>query len=178
MTAKKFEPTRIDYPRHWFLLGTFIWAIMTVSIIYLAWVSVADAVRAFWIIIGLVEGVLLAYLLVFPLLTHHMLGVKGLRLRMGLSINEVIPYEWIKEVTEKSISWGAVRVGIGVRYSAIMKVMFVTSSFQSLVSLKLDGEHRIGWPVRRPVEEIVLSVYSASHFIDEVREKTGKVKEE
>ncbi len=172
MTAKKVQPTRIDYPKQWFMLGTFVWAVATVLLAYLAWSSISDAIRTLWIIIGLAEGILLGYLLVLPLFTHHMLGVKGLKLRMGLSINETIPYEWIREVRDASITWGAVRVGVGVRYSPIMKVMFVTSSFQSLVRLKLDREHRIGSPFKRPVEEIVLSVYSATQFMDQLKERT------
>ncbi len=173
MIAKKVQPTRIDYPKHWFMVGTVAWALVTALMMYLASISIGNAVRAFWIIVGVVEGVLLAYLFVFPLFTHHMLGAKGLRLRMGLSINETIPYEWIKEVRETSVNWGGVRVGIGVRYAPIMRVIFLTSSFQSLVALKLDGEHRLGSPIKRPVEEIVISVYSASHFMDQLRERTG-----
>jgi hypothetical protein len=177
MTAKKVQPTRIDYPKHWFMVGTLMWAAATAALVYLAWSSISEVIQAIWIIIGLVEGFLLGYLLVLPLFTHHMLGVKGLKLRMGLSIDETIPYEWIKEVRETSITWGAIRVGIGVRYAPIMKVMFLTSSFQSLVKLKLDKEHRIGSPFKRPVEEIVLSVFSATVFMDQLRERTGATEE-
>jgi hypothetical protein len=177
MKAKKVQPTRINYPKHWFMFGTFVWAVATVILVYLAWSSISEVIRAIWIIIGFVEGFLLGYLLVLPLFTHHMLGAKGLKLRMGLSINETIPYEWIKEVRETSITWGSIRVGIGVRYAPIMKVMFVTSSFQSLVKLKLDKEHRIGSPFKRPVEEIVLNVYSATVFMDQLKGRTGATEE-
>jgi len=163
----------ISYPKQWFLLGTVAWAVATAALIYLAWTSVVDAMMIFWLIITAVEGVLLAYLFVFPLFTSHMLGAKGLKLRMGLLVNETIPYDWIKEVKETSIRWGGVRVGVGVRYSPIMKVLFVVSSFQSLVTIKLDKEHRLGGMFKRPVEEVVVSVYSASVFMDQLRERAG-----
>lgn len=177
MTAKKVQPTRIDYPKQWLMFGTFVWAVATTLLAYLALSAMTDVIRAMWIAVGLFEGILLGYLFVPPLFTHHMLGAKGLRLHMGLSINETIPYEWIKEARETSITWGAVRVGVGVRYSPIMKVMFVTSSFQSLVKLKLDKEHRIGSPFKRPVEELVLNVHSATLFMDQLRERAVAAEE-
>lgn len=163
----------IAYPKHWFLLGTAVWATMTAGLIYLAWTSIADAVMVFWVLVAVFEAFLLGYLFVLPLFTHHMLGAKGLKLRMGLLVNETIPYDWIREVRETSISWGGVRVGVGVRYSPIMRVLFVTSSFQSLVALKLDKEHRLGKPFKRPVQEIVLSVHSAAVFMDQLRDRAG-----
>lgn len=176
MIAKKLPPTRIDYPKHWFWLGTLVWGAGTLLLIFLAWDSVESSVRLFWILATLFEGILLAYLFVLPLLTHHMAGTKGLRLRMGMLINETIPYDWIREVRETSVQWGGFRVGIGVRYSGIMRVMFVTSSFRDLVAIKLDKEHRLGSPLKRPVSEIVLSVKSASAFMDLIRERTGMQK--
>lgn len=169
MTANKVPATRIDYPKHWFVLGTIVWGVGTTILIYLAWSSIEDSVRLFWTILTVFEGVLLAYLFVFPLFTHHMMGTKSLKLKMGLLISETIPYDWIREVRETSVRLGGVRVGVGVRYAPIMKVMFVTSSFQSLVALRLDREHRIGSLVKRPVEEIVLSVHSASAFMDKLQ---------
>ncbi len=173
MTAKKVPPTRIDYPKHWFLLGTLVWCVGTTILAYLAWASVEESFRLFWIGATAFEGVLLAYLFVLPLFTHHMAGAKGLRLRMGILVNETIPYEWVCEVRGTAVRWGGVRVGIGVRYSPIMKVLFVTSSFRGLVSVRLDKEHRLGYPLKRPVGEIVLSVSSASAFIDLMRQRSG-----
>jgi hypothetical protein len=171
MNAKKVQPTRIDYPKHWFLLGTAVFASATAVLLYLAWTSIEDVVMIFWVLVAAFEGILLGYLFVVPLFTHHMLGAKGLKLRMGLLVNETIPYEWIREVRETSITWGGVRVGVGVRYSPIMRILFVTSSFQSLVAIKLDKERRLGSPFKRPVQEIVLSVHSASVFMDQLRER-------
>ncbi len=173
MNAKKVQPTRIDYPKHWFLLGTAVWASAAALLGYLAWTSVEGSVMIFWLLMAAFEGVVLGYLFVVPLFTHHMLGAKGLRLRMGLLVNETIPYDWIREVRETSITWGGVRVGVGVRYSPIMKILFVTSAFQSLVAIKLDSEHKLGRPFKRPVQEIVLSVHSASVFMDQLRDRAG-----
>jgi hypothetical protein len=176
MVAKKVLPTRIDYPKHWFMLGTIVWGAATAILSYLAWTSIEDTIRLFWILLTAFESILLAYLFVLPLFTHHMMGSKGLKLRMGLLINETIPYDWIKEVRETSVRWGGVRVGVGVRYAPIMKVMFVTSSFQSLVALRLDKEHRLGSPIKRSVEEIVLSVHSAAVFMDQLQDRAGHQK--
>jgi hypothetical protein len=177
MTAKKVAPARIDYPKHWFLMGTLVWCVSTIMLVYLAWASVEVSFRIFWIAATVFEGVVLGYLFVLPLFTHHMAGAKGLRLRMGVLVNETIPYEWIRDVRGTAVRWGGVRVGIGVRYSPIMKVLFVTSSFRDLVSVKLDKEHRLGSPFKRPVGEIVLSVSSAGSFIDMMRQRSGLQKD-
>jgi len=116
------------------------------------------------------------YLFVPPIFTYHIAGAKGLRLRMGLLINETIPYDWIKEVKETSVHWGGVRVGVGVKYAPIMKALFVTSSFRTLVLIRLDQEHRFGMPIKRPVTEIILSVNSASSFIDTIMQRAGMEK--
>lgn len=176
MTAKKVPAARIDYPKHWFLLGTLVWIVSTVVLVFLAFDSVEESMRSFWIAAAILESVVLFYLFVPPVFTHHSAGAKGLRLRMGLLINETIPYDWITEIGETSIHWGGVRVGVGVRYASLMKALFVTSSFSTLVSIKLDQEHRLGKLIKRPVKEIVLSVSSASSFIDLIRQRTGTEK--
>lgn len=173
MPAKKVPTTRIDYPKIWFLLGTIVWLAGTALLAYLALSAITSSVRLFWILMTVIEGVLLFYLFVLPLFTHHMAGAKALHIRMGILVNETIPYEWIREARSTQVQWGGVRVGIGVRYSPIIKVLFVTSSFRDLVAIKLDEEHLMGSPFKRPVSEIVLSVMSASTFIDMMKERTG-----
>jgi len=176
MNAKKAPTVRIDYPKHWFAIGTLIWILGTTLLIFLAYDSVEESLRAFWLVAAAFEGIVMFYLFVLPLFTYHIAGVKGLRIRMGLLIRETIPYEWISEVKEASIHWGGVRVGVGVRYAPIMKALFVTSSFRTLVTVKLDEDHRLGGLWKRPVREIVLSVNSASSFIDVIMKRTGMEK--
>jgi len=176
MKAKKVPAVRIDYPKHWFTLGTMIWVLGTILLAYLAYDSVEESIRLFWFIATVFEAVVMFYMFVLPMFTYHSAGAKGLRLRMGLLIRDTIPYDWIKEVRETSIHWGGVRVGIGVRYAPIMKTMFVTSSFTTLVSIKLDGDHRLGGLIKRPVKEVVLSVKSATSFIDLMMQRTGMEK--
>jgi len=173
MIAKKVPAVRIDYPKHWFLLGTLVWALGTGMLLYLAYDAVEESIRLFWVAATVFEGIVMFYLFVLPVFTYHIAGAKGLRLRMGALIHETIPYDWIKEVRETSIHWGGVRVGVGVRYAPIMKALFVTSSFRTLVLIKLDEEHRLGSPIKRPVKEIVVSVNSPSAFIDVVMQRTG-----
>ena len=176
MNAKKVPATRIDYPKHWFLLWTIVWAVGTAVLLFLAYDSVEESTRIFWSAAAVFVGIIMFYLFVIPLFTFHIAGAKGLRLRMGVLIHETIQYEWIKEVKETSIHWGGVRVGIGVRYAPMMKALFVTSSFRSLVLIRLDKEHRLGRPIRRPVQEIILSVNSASSFIDTITQRAGMEK--
>lgn len=173
MMARKVPMIKIDYPKQWFLLGTIVWGPLTAMLFYLSWQSVEDFASLFWILAGVFEGVLLFFLIVQPLFTNHIAGAKALKLRMGFLIQEDIPYDWIKEVRQTSIHRGAFRVGIGVRYAPIMKTLFVTSSFQDLVAIKLDSEHRLGKILRKPVVEIVLSVTSSTMFIETIRQRAG-----
>jgi len=174
--AKKVPAVRIDYPKHWYVVGTFVWALGTALLAYLAYDSVEDSMKLFWVAATLFEGVVMFYLFVLPVFTYHVAGAKGLKLRMGVLIRETIPYEWIKEVSETSVHWGGFRVGVGVRYSPIPKVLFVTSSFSTLVLIRLDKEHRIGGLIKHPVKEIVLSVKSARSLMDVVMQRTGMEK--
>lgn len=177
MIARKIPVMRIDYPKHWFLLGTVLWALGTAVFLYLSLSAVEDFSKAFWAVVAAAEAPILLYMFVLPLFTAHAAGAKGLRLRMGTMLNETIPYEWIKDIRETSIRWGGVRVGIGIRYAAIMQTLFVTSSFQSLVVIKLDKEHRLGGLIKRPVREIVLSVTSAKPLTGMLRDRAGLPKE-
>jgi hypothetical protein len=178
MIAKKVPTVRIAYPKHWFLIGTLIYVVVTVLLFYLASSSVGDFSRSFWLVAGVIEGVLAFLFLVPPIFTNHVAGAKALRLRMGLLISEDIPYEWVREVKQLSIPWGGVRVGIGVRYSPIPKILFVTSSFSGLVRLELDSEHPMGRLWKRPVSEVVLSVSYIPGMMDVMRERAGIAKEE
>lgn len=176
MNAKKVPAIRIDYPKHWFAFGTLVWAIGFVLLGFLAYDSVEDSIRLFWIVATVFEASVMFYMFVLPVFTYHSAGAKGLRLRMGMLIRDTVQYDWIKEVRETSIHWGGVRVGVGVRYAPIMKTMFVTSSFKTLVLIRLDKEHRIGGLIKRPVKEIVLSVNAASSFIELIKQRTGMEK--
>ena len=104
-----------------------------------------------------------------PLFTHHLAGEKSLRLKMGLLIDATVPYSWMKQVKDTSVRWGGVRVGIGVRYSPITRMLFVTTEFDDLVSIRLDGPHTMGRLLKRQVEELVLSVSLRSKLVDLVR---------
>jgi hypothetical protein len=165
----KHEAVRIDYPKHWFVMGTLGWAVATFVIFYLAETSKEDVVRDIWLIAGSAEGVLLGLFFIPPLFTHHLAGEKSLRLKMGLLIDVTVPYSWMKQVRETSVRWGGVRVGIGVRYSSITRMLFVTTEFDDLVSIRLDGPHPMGRLLKRQVEELVLSVSFRPKLVDLVK---------
>jgi hypothetical protein len=173
MNAVKSEAVKIDYLKRWFMLGTAVYVATTAALFYLSESSVEDSMRTFWFAAGLIEGTLFFLFIVPPLLTSHLAGEKGLRLHMGFLINETIPYDWIHEIKETSIHWGAVKVGIGVRYSSIARALFVTSSFSNLIVIKLDKEHMIGRVFRKPVSEIVISVNFAKGFMDAMSQRAG-----
>jgi hypothetical protein len=172
MMAKKVPTVVIGYPKHWFAVGTAVFLIVTALLAYLAVSSVDEFTRTFWAIATVLEGVLAFLFLVPPLFTNHVAGAKALRLRMGLLIKQDVPYEWITEFKDLSIHWGGIRVGIGVRYSPIPKILFVTSSFSGLIRLSLDSDHDIGRIWRRPVSEIVLSVSYPPGLLDVLRQRT------
>jgi hypothetical protein len=167
----KHEAVRIDYPKHWFVMGTIGWAVATFVLFYMATTTKEDVVRTIWLVAGSHVGVLLGLFFIPPLFTHHLAGEKALRLKMGLLIDANIPYSWIKQVKETSVRWGGVRVGIGVRYSPITRMLFVTTDFDDLVSIRLDGPHRMGRLLKRQVEELVLSVSLRSKLVDLVKAK-------
>lgn len=173
MNAVKTETIRINYQKQWFALGTAIYVAVTAVLFYLSVTSVEDSAKIFWLATGLIEGVLFFLFIVPPLLTSHLAGDKGLRLHMGLLIDATIPYGSIREIRETTIHWGSVKVGIGVRYASISGTMFVTSSFNNLVAIKLDKELIIGRIFKKPVTEIVVSVRFAKGFMDIVSRRAG-----
>lgn len=175
MGPKKIEATRVDYPKHWFALGSIIYAILTVTLLYLGLDAKEDFGSAFWFVVAAVEGVLLFLFLVPSLLTTHLAGEKALRIHMGVLVDVSIPYAWINEVKETSVHRGGLRVGVGVRYSPIPQILFVTSSFNGLVTMKLDGEHLMGRFLKRPVQEVVVSVVNAARLVEIVKDR-GRTK--
>jgi len=177
MIARKIPVVRLDYPKHWFLVGAMLWAAATSIFIYLSLTSVEPFSRAFWAAVAAVEAPVVFVMFVLPVFTSHAAGAKGLRLRMGVLLREDVPYEWIRSVDETSIRWGGVRVGVGVRYAAITQALFVTSSFRNLIEIELDGEHRLGGLLKRPVRRIVMSVRSAERAAELLRERAELPKE-
>lgn len=171
--AEKKEAVKIDYPKHWFLMGTVMWLIATAVLSYLAATSPTEGTRTFWAIAAAVEGALMFLFFVPPLFTSHWAGEKALRLNMGLLVNATIPYAWIREIRQTNVNWGGVRVGIGVRYSALSRTLFVTSEFNELVSLKLDGQHQFGRLLKMRPDQVVVSVSMPTTLISLVRERAG-----
>ncbi len=169
----KIDVLKIDYPKHWFVIGTLVWALTTLALFYLAWTSREDFIRWIWNIAGALVGILLGLFFVPPLFTHNIAGEKSLRIKMGLLADVTIHYAWIKSVRETSVRWGGVRVGIGVRYAPITRTLFATTEFDNLVALKLDGTHPMGRILKKQVEEVVLSAVNRQGFVELVRRKAG-----
>ena len=169
----KREPIRIDYPKHWFVVMAIAFEAVVAWTFYTAYENAESSLRTAWMVTSPVIGVLFAVFIVPPIFTHHLAGEKGIRLRMGLLINETVPYARIREVRETSVHRGGLRVGVGVRYFPISRVLFVTSSFSRLVVLKLDGEHMMGKLRKKSVEEIVISVTSTPNLVEILRERAG-----
>ncbi len=171
--ASKNEVVRIDYPKHWFVMGTFVWALLTFVLFYMASTTKEEFVRWIWNFAGGIVGVLLGLFFVPPLFTHNFAGEKSLRIRMGLLVDTTIPYVWVKRVRETSVRWGGVRVGIGVRYSPTTRTLFATTEFADLVALKLDKPHTMGRILKKQVEEVVLSTANKMELIDLVMSRAG-----
>jgi len=172
MTSRVAAPVRIDYPKHWFVLGLTVYVPVVAVLAFLSYTTVETFWRGFWIVSCAAIGVLFFVFLVPPLFTSHLAGDKGLRLRMGLLVNTVVPYAWVRDVREAHVSRGGMSVGIGVKYAGRMGTLFVTSSFRDLVALRLDGNRRVGGSWRPPVSQIVLSVSDRDEFMRLVRERS------
>lgn len=177
MVAKKVPMMKLEYPKHWFLTAALLWALATALFVYLSVSAVEDFSRMFWACVAAVEAPVVFVMFVLPLFTSHAAGAKGLRLRMGVLVRDDVPYEWIRRVDETSLRWGGVRVGIGVRYASITKLLFITSSFRDLVEIEFDSEHRLGGLLKRPVTRIIMSVKSARSAVDLLRERAGLPRE-
>jgi hypothetical protein len=171
MARTKGEPTKIEYPKHWFvILAILLWLVDLLAFCS-AYVAEESDWRTSWLIITPLVAALIFLFFVPPMFTHHLVGDRGLLIRMGLLINLTVPYEWIVEVKETYVHRGGLRIGVGVRYFPISKALFVTSSFSTLVKIRLDGEHAIGGVRKKRVEEIVLSVKSVNLFLDALTER-------
>lgn len=173
MTARKSEPVRIDYPKRWFILLALLLEGLLASMFYWAWQRPESGLRSVWLVLAVALGTALFLFLVPPVFTHHLAGKRGIRLHMGLLLNTAIPYERIKAAKMTSVHRGGIRVGIGVRYFPVTQVLFVTSAFSGLVKLELDEPQMIGRILRRPVQEIVLSVSLVPAFMDLIAERAG-----
>ncbi len=176
MNIAKNEPLRIDYPKHWFVILILVFEAVVVWLFYTAYSSAVGPWRTLWMVVSPSIGVVFLLFLFPPVLTYHLAGEKGFRIRMGWLINTTIPYGWITNVKETSVHRGGLSVGVGVRYFPISKALFVTSSFTNLVILRLDGEHVIGGIRKRRVEEIVLSVSYIPAMMESVKERANLTK--
>lgn len=173
MTTRKIEAEVIRYPKHWFAVLAVIFESVLLYLFATVLLDRDTVLREFWLVFCPIVTALLFLFLVPPIMTNHLAGEKAIRIRMGLLINQSVPYDWIDEVKETSVNRGGLRVGIGVRHFPISKLLFVTSGFTSVVLLKLDEEHEFGRLRKRKVEDIVLSVSNLPRFMEVMRSKIG-----
>jgi hypothetical protein len=177
MTAAKRKVIEFGYPRHWFVILALVFESLSAYLFLFALLDPDAVLREVWLVLGPAIGVAAFLFLIPPLFSKHLAGDRALRLKMGLLIDATIPYAVIKEVKDTTVHRGGVRVGIGARYFPISKALFVTSSFSDLVMVRFHDEMLIGRLVKKPVEELVLSVDNKSLFIETVKIKAGLMKE-
>lgn len=165
MQSWKLATVRIGYAKRWFILGNVACAAMITLALSLALVAVEDFTVAFWLVVAVSVA---ALLILFPLpciFTYHIAGERSLRLHMGLIMKVDVPYSIIREALRGEIRRGILSVGIGVRYNDKTGTMFVVSSFDNIVLLKLGEELKVrAW--RPLVHEIVFSVKDAEGTIE------------
>ncbi len=173
MAARKFKAEVVKYPKLWFALMAVIFE--SVLGYWFVWSIIDDdaVLREFWVVFSPALGILLGLFLIPPLFTNHYAGERALRLRMGLLLNTSIPYLLIEEVKETAVHRGGIRVGIGVRYFPISGLMFVTSGFSSVATIKLSEPQQVGRLWKREVQEIVLSVSNLPKFMQIMRARLG-----
>lgn len=178
MTARAVPAVRIDYPKHWFMVGSAMLVFVIAYATYSYTVALEDFARYFWLGAGAAAGAVLLLFFGPPLFTHHLLGEKGMRVRMGLLINATVPYESVTEVRETSVKRASLSVGLGVKYSSILATVFVVSSFGDFVSVKLDKPRRLGGLLGPEVSQIVLSVSDKALLMATLEERLLGKKEE
>jgi hypothetical protein len=177
MTAAKRKVVEFAYPRYWFLIIAVVFESLAIYLFVFALMDPDAVLREAWLVLGPAIGVFVFLFMVPPLFTKHLAGERALRIKMGLLIDATVPYAVVKEVKDTTVHRGGVRVGIGVRYFPISKAMFVTSSFSDLVMIRFHDEMLMGRLVKKPVEELVMSVNNKSLFIETVKVKAGLMKE-
>ena len=150
--------TKIAYPKHWFVLVAVVFESILTYLFLAALLDPNSILREFWLAFCPAAGIVVFVLEVPPILTRHSLTSRGFRLRMGLLVNEEIPFEAIGEVKETSITRGGLRIGIGVKYMPVTKQLFVTSGFDNLMSVRLEHPVPMGKLRKHRVEEIILNV--------------------
>lgn len=171
MGTRKIQTEVVRYPKHWFAVLAIAFESALAYLLLAALLDPETILREFWLVFCPIVAVLLFLFLVPPIMTNHLAGEKALRLHMGLLVNQSIPYDWISEVKETSVSRGGLRVGIGVRYFPISRLLFVTSGFTSVALIRLDGEHQLSGLMKRKVEEIVVSVSDLPRFMDIIQKR-------
>ena len=173
MPSVTSDAVRIDYPKLWFAAGSATDAMATAVMLFFAYDSVETFARALWTACALVIGVPIFLVLFPPLFTCHYVGEKGLRLRMGLLMNATVPFRLISGIGESRVNYGPVTVGIGVKYVAKRRLVFVTSSFRRLVSIRLEGPQQLGSPLRPLVDQIIMSVEDSEGFVALIKDRAG-----
>ncbi len=173
MPAVTSEAVRVDYPKLWFATGSAADIAAMAAMLFLAYDSVETFARVFWAASALVVCVPILLVLFPPLFTCHYIGEMGLRLRMGLLMNTTVPFRLIKGIGESKVNYGPVMVGIGVKYVAKRRLVFVTSSFKHLVSIRLDGPQQLGSPIRPLVDQIIVSVEDREGFVALIKDRAG-----
>ena len=165
MQAEKLETVRIGYARRWFVIASTVCIVAIAVALYLAIQSLEDFTTAFWLIVAASITVLL---ILFPLpcvFTHHLAGERFLRLRMGLIMKVDIPYLAIREVSREDVVRGFLSIGLGVRFKERAGAVYVVSSFDKIIALRLKKELKLrAW--RPAVHEIVISVEDDEQAID------------
>lgn len=167
------DAVRVDYPKLWFAVGSAVDAAAMAAMLFLSYDSVEPFGRTLWAACVAVVCVPLLLILAPPMFTCHYVGEKGLRLRMGLLMNTTIPYRYVRGVGDSKVSYGPVTVGIGVKYVPKRKLVFVTSSFKDLVSIRLDGPQQLGSPLKPLVDQVILSVKDKDGFVALIKDKAG-----
>ncbi len=165
MQSMKLATVKIGYSKRWFIAGSVACAAIIVLALMLASAAMEDFTVIFWLAVA---WSITALLVLFPLpcvLTYHLAGEKSFRLRMGFIMKVDVPYAIVREVSSGEIKRGILSVGIGVRYNDKAGTLFIVSTFDNIVSLKLREELRVrAW--RPPIHEIVFSVENAEDTIE------------
>jgi hypothetical protein len=166
MTDDRDGATRIDYPKHWALVGTGVAIVAVAVMTYLSLTATEDFAMHFWGFAAVTVGGSSLLFLVPTLFTHHELDDKVLRLHVGLLADTSVPLASIRSARAEHVVRGALSVGIGVRFHPKTKTLYVTPSFKNTVELRLNEEVLLGTVVKHPTARLVVSVRDRDAFLE------------
>lgn len=114
-------------------------------------------------------ALLVAFIILFgisPLFTDHWVTLSRLILRQGIYFKASIPYDNIRSVDETDEM-----AKVGVKFYLFGRKVFVTTSRNGLVSIKLKRPMRFTLILGKLADEVIVNVDNPREFVSSLKER-------